>query len=129
LAGKFRVPRFNMPFELGLAVAVARHSQPYTWRILEKVEHRLTCSLSDLNGFDPYTHDGTAEGTMEALASIFCDLAAPPMRDPADLMQVYRQLRDYRRARLGKNIFAAYPFGELVVAAKELVLFTPRSTP
>jgi hypothetical protein len=44
-------PRFNMPFELGLAVAwsVARRGFQ-EWFLFESKPHRLSKSLSDLNG-------------------------------------------------------------------------------
>src|SRR5687767_6371732 len=70
-----RCPRFNMPFELGLAVASAhyrRRTNPgHHWIVMEAVPHRLQVSLSDLNGFDPYIHRRTAIGTMEALIDAF----------------------------------------------------------
>jgi hypothetical protein len=44
-------PRFNMPFELGLAVAFHwRRSAKHTWFVLETEKWRIQKSLSDLNG-------------------------------------------------------------------------------
>src|SRR5206468_1185611 len=42
-------PRFNMPFELGLAVS-PRRSRAHEWFVFEERRHRLMKSLSDLNG-------------------------------------------------------------------------------
>ena len=51
---KPRTPRFNMPFELGLAVAwEMMGSGRHMWFVMEAVNYRLAKSLSDLNGTDP----------------------------------------------------------------------------
>src|SRR5437867_1257282 len=68
-----RCPRFNMPFELGLAVALAVHENhgKHHWIILEAVRHRLLRSLSDLNGFDPFIHGNTVSGVLGVLTDAF----------------------------------------------------------
>jgi hypothetical protein len=47
-------PRFNMPFELGLAVGyhTRRANREHTWFVFETKPWRLQKSLSDLNGTD-----------------------------------------------------------------------------
>jgi hypothetical protein len=119
--GKFRVPRFNMAFELGLAVALGLRDG-HEWAVFERVPYRLTRSLSDLNGYDQYTHRGVPEGVVQAVTELFHDLPSPPKRDPDDLMQVYRVIRRFRRARLPGDVFTATSFAKLVVAAREGVL-------
>src|ERR1035441_3521420 len=48
-----RTPRFNMPFELGLAVAWSEiNPNEHTWFVCETKERRALKSLSDLNGTD-----------------------------------------------------------------------------
>ena len=65
-------PRFNMPFELGLSVLHAsRNPEAHTWFLFETVPWRIQKSLSDLNGTDPYIHDGSAEGVFRELAKAF----------------------------------------------------------
>lgn len=54
LSSPLRVPRFNMPFELGVAYAIARQ-HPHSFFVLEARSHRLQVSLSDLNGHDPHS--------------------------------------------------------------------------
>jgi hypothetical protein len=54
-----RTPRFNMPFELGLAVAWGHAHPQHKWYVFESVGRRLAKSLSDLDGTDPYIHEGT----------------------------------------------------------------------
>src|SRR5712691_1123699 len=46
-------PRFNMPFELGLAVALEKTRQVrHEWLVFETRSHRVWKSLSDLAGTD-----------------------------------------------------------------------------
>ncbi|HEX7184559.1 MAG TPA: hypothetical protein VF756_22220 [Thermoanaerobaculia bacterium] len=63
-------------FELGLAYAISReHSHRFI--VFETREHRLQASLSDLNGYDPQIHDGTATGVL-GLLDCFGTLGNPP---------------------------------------------------
>jgi hypothetical protein len=68
----FATPRFNMPFELGLAVAW-ENSKPakHTWFVFESTAYRVQKSLSDLNGTDPQIHDGKVSGVMRELSNVF----------------------------------------------------------
>lgn len=68
----FATPRFNMPFELGLAVAWERlKPEKHAWFIFEAQEYRVQKSLSDLNGTDPQIHGGKVSGVMRELSNIF----------------------------------------------------------
>jgi hypothetical protein len=62
-----RVPRFDMPFELGLAVAQDAGNRRQTWSVCETVPYRINKSLSDLNGTDVRIHGGTVRGVFGAL--------------------------------------------------------------
>jgi hypothetical protein len=66
-------PRFNMPFELGLAVGdnIRRGAASHTWFVFERVAWRLQKSLSDLNGTDVYIHNGSSHGVFRELLSAF----------------------------------------------------------
>ena len=66
-AGK-RVPRFNMPFELGLATALHHLEGKHDFVVLEEVAYRSQRSLSDLSGIDAYVHRGTPMGVLAALS-------------------------------------------------------------
>lgn len=70
LSGPLRVPRFNMPFELGLTYAIARQ-KPHGFFIFEQKPFRLQSSLSDLNGHDPHLHQGTQEGIYRCVLDCF----------------------------------------------------------
>jgi len=84
-------PRFNMPFELGLAVGWALGANPkHKWFVFESKHHRLEKSLSDLNGTDPHVHDGTAHGVLRGLTNAL----TRNIHDPslAELDAIYRGL-------------------------------------
>jgi hypothetical protein len=89
-----RTPRFNMPFELGLSVAHQRGSgtmSKHVWFVCESRNYRLAKSLSDLNGTDPFIHDGTVEGIFREL----CNMFRRPGRQPSvqQMSRIYRELR------------------------------------
>ena len=120
--GLFRVPRFNMPFELGLAAAVSLTTTGPTrqWRVIEAVRHRVGHSCSDVDGYNAEIHDGTIRGMCEALGNIFPDPPHAPLTDIEDLLWVYRRLKRFRNS-LPENIYAAGPFRRLVLTAVALV--------
>ncbi|HUP90049.1 MAG TPA: hypothetical protein VM100_11880, partial [Longimicrobiales bacterium] len=77
--------RFNMPFELGLACAVAQLEPGYKFILLERIPFRLQKTLSDINGRDPYIHDGTVHGTISCILE-----ALGPSRDVPDIADVVK---------------------------------------
>lgn len=85
-----RTPRFNMPFELGLAVAWARANRHHKWLVFESVKRRLAKSMSDLDGTDPYIHDGTVRGVMREVCNAF---VSPNQPTVPQMMKMYRSLR------------------------------------
>lgn len=70
-----RVPRFNMPFELGIAYGLAQ-TTAHRFFVFEQEPYRLQVSLSDLNGHDPLIHGGTQKGVLRALLDGFSDSRA-----------------------------------------------------
>lgn len=87
-----RTPRFNMPFELGLAVAYQRKvgGEKHSWFVCEAMQFRLAKSLSDLNGTDPYIHDGKIVGVFRELCNIFARSDRQPTTQ--QMGQVYREI-------------------------------------
>lgn len=66
--GRDAVPRFNMPFEAGLAYAHSEASGgKHSFLVLEEVRFRIQRSTSDLNGIDPFIHHGTVEGMLSCV--------------------------------------------------------------
>lgn len=114
-------PRFNMPFELGLAVALAKTRQRrHEWLVFETQPHRVWKSLSDLAGTDEYVHGGTPRGVLQALTNALVRRRHQPT--VAELEAVYRDVSQYARevkSRLRtRSIFGARAFRELVGAAQ-----------
>jgi hypothetical protein len=116
-----RTPRFNMPFELGLSVAHQRSpkGKDHEWFVCEAVTFRLTKSLSDLNGTDPFIHDGKIVGIFRELCSIFWR----PGRQPSiqQMWGIYRTVRrslpTILRAAGGRSLYSARVFKEICVVA------------
>ena len=106
----FATPRFNMPFELGLAVASAHvDSAPHDWFVFETVHRRASKSLSDLSGTDPNVHCGTVEGVMRELCNAFV-LQPPRERISVDeMMMTYRivsgRVEEILRKTRAKSLF------------------------
>lgn len=87
-------PRFNMPFELGLAVACEKfQGRRRIWFVFEAVERRLQKSLSDLSATDAYVHGGTVGGFFHQLGNCF----ARQRRQPC-VRQMWRIYADVRRS-------------------------------
>lgn len=120
--GRPSTPRFNMPFELGLAVDWALEANPkHEWFVFESKSHRLQKSLSDLNGTDPYIHDSAAPGVLRGLMNALTRKVHRP--DFGELDGIYRDLREAaRKVRLegGGSLFEARPFHDLSILARRL---------
>jgi len=116
-----RVPRFNMPFELGLCVADAnrRRDQKQNWFVFEALANRLDKSLSDLKGTDPRIHGATVRGVLSGL----CNSFRRPGRQPTvpQMRRIYTVLRKSQSAILkqaGSNtLYTKRVFGDVCVVA------------
>jgi hypothetical protein len=85
-------PRFNMPFELGLAIATGKLVDPkHSWYVFETVRRRAEKSLSDLAGTDVYVHEGTVRGVLRQLSNAFIRQERQP--NLAQMAAVYRYVR------------------------------------
>jgi len=117
-----RTPRFNMPFELGMAVVWSQANPRHKWFVFESVRRRLNKSLSDLDGTDPYIHDGTVRGVMREVCNAFVSPARQP-RVP-EMMRMYRELRHTSPRILrdagAHSMFTARVFSDLCVVAAGL---------
>jgi hypothetical protein len=129
-----RTLRFNMPFEPGLAVAWARTDRHHRWLVFESVERRLAKSMSDLDGTDPYIHDGTMRGVMREVCDAF---VRPNQPTVPQMMKMYRDLRrsvpKVLRNAGTTSLFTARAFSDLSLAVaglrskygERLTLFQP----
>jgi len=111
------VPRFNMPFELGLAVEMSRH-QKHRWFVLEARPYRLQRSLSDLNGTDPLIHGGRPEGLLQALADVF-DRPGTPRVPLEPIFDLLRRQAPILLRRYG-GLYTRGAFADLVWSATDL---------
>jgi hypothetical protein len=116
-----RTPRFNMPFELGLAVALDRAGgkRSRSFFVMESVPYRLSKSLSDMNGTDPHIHGGTVRGVFREIGNAF---VRPGLRPSVRQMQrIYRELKRelprILRVSGAKSLFEARVFQELGIVA------------
>ncbi len=114
-------PRFNMPFELGLAVGIkTRRGKPeHAWVVFESQAHRIQKSLSDLNGTDVYIHGATTMGVFREFGNIFVRSHRQP--SVQQMRAIYRVLRGSLKVVLRKagqrSPFNARVFRDLCVIA------------
>jgi len=121
----FRVPRFNMPYELGMASSASKHNG-HEFFVFERKKYRLLVSLSDLS-VDPHIHHGTAEGAILAILDVFGRRGSPatPQLIKKVFTRLYREYREIRRTH--GWIFRSYCFQECVYLAT--VIFADLTTP
>jgi len=118
-----RTPRFNMPFELGLSVAHQKSGsgKNHRWFVCESRRFRLAKSLSDLNGTDPFIHEGTVAGLFRELCSMF----RRPGRQPTvqQMWRIYWKLRKALPLVLAQagsdSLFTARVFGDVCAMAAD----------
>lgn len=113
-------PRFNMPFELGLSVAWEKmHRREHIWFVFERKRWRLAKSLSDLNGTDPYIHNGRVTGVFREL----CNAFRRPGKQPSvqEMRTIYNQAKEALPTILDNagaySIFQTRPFKEVCIVA------------
>jgi hypothetical protein len=120
-----QAPRFNMPFELGLVLGWLQTSRRsnHTWFVFEAVTRRVSKTLSDLDGTDPYIHDETPKGVFRELGNALVRSADQP-----SIGQMYRVYRNIKTASPlvmknagAKSLFEARVFRQLVVLARTYV--------
>lgn len=111
-----RPERFNMPFELGLAVAL-RHWQKHEFIVLESRRHRLARRMSDVR-IEPLVH---GNGPLKLMAVLTDNLGGA---NPAEVEGVYRELirllPALKRQLRVSDVFSKNIFNELVSGATEL---------
>ena len=91
----------------------------HEWFVFEGRPNRLKKSLSDLDGTDPYIHQGTADGVITALANALSRVRNRPKL--SELREIHRDLkkaaRTLKRELRGGSLFEAAPFKDLVILA------------
>jgi hypothetical protein len=116
-SGSPRCPRFNMPFEAGLAYALfLTDENQHACAILEAENFRVQRTLSDLNGMDAYVHGETVRGLLVALTDLF------PAANADALMSVYRQVSASARlvkVQNGNDLFRPSSYRQLVAISQD----------
>ena len=117
------LPRFNMPFELGLAAVLASQDRArHQFRLLETRSNRLQRSLSDLNGYEAFIHRGRPDGVFAATCDIFTSLRPFPIGDVRGFRRVHRALTAFADEQYGRGtLYTPDRFSQVVTAATELV--------
>lgn len=114
-----RIPRFNMPLELGLAL-YRSHSCNGRHRVFvfEKKTYRAQKSTSDINKLDPRIHRGTVKGVMAGLRD--CLIPENGTSVP-EMLASYRAVKDrvplLKRNAGSKSLFSPSAFNDLKIAA------------
>jgi len=119
-------PRFNMPFEVGLAVATARWRPAHQWFLLEAHPYRIQRTLSDLSGTDAYIH---GDGPRRLLIALTDALVRAAKQPPLDELYRMFHLLSAEAAGIRRNygtLFGARAFKDLVVVAVD---FATRESP
>ena len=114
------VPRFNMPFELGLTIGMVQtRNSEHHWYVLESRRHRAQRSLSDLNGTEAYVHGAKPVGVLQMLRNALGRSEHKPEMGElhAILRDVRRAAREILRERGAQTLFDTRPFQKLVYAA------------
>jgi hypothetical protein len=104
-------PRFNMPLELGMTITwQILNPDQHTWFVCESENRRIQRSASDLDGTDPYIHDGTVEGVFRELRNAFRRDGSPSV---PRMLNVYR-LVDSRLNSIFKENGTSNPYDRSV---------------
>jgi hypothetical protein len=105
-----------------LAVALEKRekNERRGWFVCESRNYRLAKSLSDLNGTDPFIHEGTVEGVFRELGNMFRRPGEQPTVQ--EMRLIYRELRKNMPAILREagsaTPYTARVFGDLCVIAR-----------
>lgn len=121
LYGSMRLPRFNMPFEAGLAYPLFLHGGHHFF-VLERKPFRLQATLSDLNGCDPQIHGGTQIGVLRCILDCFAKPKGnPPLTALKNLTRrLSRAVGSLQREHRVDSPFFPHVFRQATEAALEL---------
>lgn len=114
-------PRFNMAFELGLAVATARlKNANHQWFVFDTQRYRVVKALSDLGGVTVRVHDGSPESILRCLMNALDrEDRKPSLRDLRRVFAAVQTVAQKIKRNLGRDLFDTRPFGELSYVAAQ----------
>ena len=116
-----QLPRLNMSFELGLAVAIARTpGVSHQWFVFDTEPYRLQKALSDLGGVRPWVHNRTPESVLRALMNALARERHQPTL--ANLLQIYRKVDEVAqriKQDYSGDLFDSRPLRDLTFVAND----------
>jgi hypothetical protein len=121
--GEENFSRFDMPLELGIAVArrhfTRRRADRHDWLLLVSGGLSYRRFLSDLAGFDPEIHEETVETLVPKVIAWLANRSAVRTPTPRAILN---RLPDFQaeKQRLEKEWQGAAPWRTLLVAAEEV---------
>lgn len=118
-----RTPRFNMPLELGLAIAWQRVGMvSHSWFVFESQLRRAEKSCSDISGTDVYIHSAEVRGVFRELRNALVREHRPPTvpEMTAILGELKPVVRRILRNAGTKDMYQAQVFAETRLAAQQL---------
>jgi hypothetical protein len=118
--GSDNFARFNMPLELGMAVARRFMDPEHDWLVLVPREHAHLQFISDLAAYDPLTHDGSTRSVISAVVSwlVTRDEAVPPVT-PQAVLGLFTAFQT-RRRDLDTAWTGYLPWADVIMAAIEI---------
>jgi hypothetical protein len=116
-----RTPRFNMPFELGLAVGVARLKNPrHQWFVFDTGRFRVAKALSDLGGITVRVHDRSPDSILSCLVNALDRVdRKPSLRQLRLVFKAVQKVARRLKRDSGRDLFDARPFSELSFVASD----------
>jgi len=123
--GNENLARFNMPLELGIAMgrrlAAPRKKDRHDWLLLVREGHQYAKFVSDLAGYDPKKHDGTAEALVRlVMVWLATRPEATAVPTPRRVLAALPQFRE-EKAKLTEEWGDEVPWADLVLAARKVV--------
>jgi hypothetical protein len=114
-----QTPRFNMPFELGIAVTSAKfRNNKHKWFVFDTQSHRVHKACSDLGGVNVRIHDKSAESVLKCLMNALSREGPRPSYE--NLLDIYADVaRVAKKIKRDFDLFDTSPFAELSYAAVE----------
>ena len=118
----YGLPRFNMPLELGMAMA-RRFMEPaneHDWLVLVPSGHTYARFVSDLTAYDPVTHDGSVPSVVVAVMSWLATRtdAVPPVT-PKEVLALLPSFQMGREA-LDDAWGGFPPWADIIMAALDI---------
>ena len=121
--GSENLARFNMPLELGMAMALRGRNpsaNAHDWMVMTPAGHAYQRYISDLAGFDPAAHDGSQERV--ALAVLAWLLTREGTQSLVGPDEIIGKLPEYsaRKRQLDDAWSGVAPWGHVVDLAADV---------